>query len=358
MKKLLATCVLVLAACGEKATPQASPTPAVASSADTNVSAGATARTLIPAMPRFALTVPEAGSYLIRVNLLDATSHRPLAGTATVLDQTDEEVVTFTGSGSFGEETRLAAGVYHVRVRANDGARANAELTWSSVARQAPAASIANAGEVSVDVPRSEVEGTHAYVDIAYTVASAQRINLRAGPGSPWISILHDDETELGHPVNIRDGYFTLTGMQIAPGRYRIRVKGSSNEGGTYRVTVAPFVPAPVVGRLQGQGSIRVEMSGESNAEDPGIEFIVRQAGSYQFRATAVGNGDPKLTLRNAAGESIATDDDTDGKNPRITAQLEPGTYRIELGRFGTGPLTADVSATPSANVPAEDRHE
>lgn len=74
--------------------------------------------------------------------------------------------------------------------------------------------------------------------------------------------------------------------------------------------------------------------------------FTVSQPGEYRIEAQGRGGGDTVLDIRDAAGEIVASDDDSGGDAAsRAETYLEPGTYCASMRSFDGSPLTALVRA-------------
>lgn len=74
--------------------------------------------------------------------------------------------------------------------------------------------------------------------------------------------------------------------------------------------------------------------------------FTVSQEGEYRIEAQGRGGGDTVLDVRNAAGEIVASDDDSGGDAAsRAETILTPGTYCASMRSFDGSPLTAFVRA-------------
>ncbi|WP_281980831.1 DVUA0089 family protein [Thalassorhabdomicrobium marinisediminis] len=74
--------------------------------------------------------------------------------------------------------------------------------------------------------------------------------------------------------------------------------------------------------------------------------FTVSEAGAYRIEAQGRGGGDTVLDLRNAAGELVASDDDSGGDAAsRIETDLAAGTYCAALRSFDGTPLTGFLRA-------------
>lgn len=74
--------------------------------------------------------------------------------------------------------------------------------------------------------------------------------------------------------------------------------------------------------------------------------FTVSQDGDYRIEAQGRGGGDTVLDVRNAAGEIVASDDDSGGDAAsRAEVFLPAGTYCASMRSFDGSPLTAFVRA-------------
>ncbi len=74
--------------------------------------------------------------------------------------------------------------------------------------------------------------------------------------------------------------------------------------------------------------------------------FTVSEAGDYRIEAEGRGGGDTVIDVRNAAGEFVASDDDSGGNAAsRAETYLEPGTYCVSMRSFDGSPLTGFVRA-------------
>ena len=70
------------------------------------------------------------------------------------------------------------------------------------------------------------------------------------------------------------------------------------------------------------------------------------EAGDYRIEAEGRGGGDTVIDVRNAAGEFVASDDDSGGNAAsRAETYLEPGTYCVAMRSFDGAPLTGFVRA-------------
>lgn len=74
--------------------------------------------------------------------------------------------------------------------------------------------------------------------------------------------------------------------------------------------------------------------------------FSVSQAGDYRIEAQGRGGGDTVIDVRDAAGEFVASDDDSGGDAAsRAETFLNPGTYCVSMRSFDGTPLTGFVRA-------------
>ena len=74
--------------------------------------------------------------------------------------------------------------------------------------------------------------------------------------------------------------------------------------------------------------------------------FTVSQSGDYRIEAEGRGAGDTVIDVRNAAGDFVASDDDSGGAGAsRAEVFLDPGTYCVSMRSFDGAPLTGFVRA-------------
>lgn len=74
--------------------------------------------------------------------------------------------------------------------------------------------------------------------------------------------------------------------------------------------------------------------------------FTVSEEGEYRIEAQGRGGGDTVLDIRNAAGEIVASDDDSGGEAAsRVETVMTPGTYCASMRSFDGAPLTGFVRA-------------
>ncbi len=74
--------------------------------------------------------------------------------------------------------------------------------------------------------------------------------------------------------------------------------------------------------------------------------FTVSEAGDYRIEAQGRGGGDTVIDVRDAAGEFVASDDDSGGDAAsRAETFLNPGTYCVSMRSFDGTPLTGFVRA-------------
>lgn len=214
-----------------------------------------------------------------------------------------------------------------------------------------------------------EQEDGGRYRAYAFRAVKGQRvvITLSSDDFDPVVSIGRMSREAFEELAQNDDGPDGLNSRLVftAPdaGDYVIRVSALEEGEGLYTLAVADAPPAPAAKPISVGDTVEAELGESSGLNDEGqsAEFYRFAASAGQTVAIEMGSKDfdTHLTLRNAAGDLIAEDDDGagSGTDSRISVTLEnAGEYVIEARAFDddeTGRFTLKLSEIAPPPPPA-----
>jgi len=162
----------------------------------------------------------------------------------------------------------------------------------------------------------------------------------------PKITLLNSSGMEIGSDDDGGDGLNSLLTIPLQPGQYMLRAQAVGTTSGDYVLRLEQVVTRST--------SIGMTQSGYLNAGATEVYTLsVPRPMDVLIAANSVPGAslDPKVTLRNATGAEIGSDDDSgEGNNALLRQSVQPGTYQVVVSAYGTtsGQYTLSVTEAPS----------
>lgn len=256
-------------------------------------------------------------------------------------------------------------GTYYLGAGAAGSQTGNYTLSVSTVAADDFAGNTTTTGRVTVGGSVNGAvnsAGDSDWFAISLTAGQSYRFKLDGTTlGDPLLSLF----SAAGQVVARNDDFGTGKNAQLdfiatTSGTYYLAASSADNLTGTYRLQAATnTVTDDYAGGSNTSGKVSIGASVQGNAEamnDSDWFAVTLSAGQrYEFRMSAGGTADPRLSLMSPQGALLAeNDDDGSGGRGSLIAFTAPanGTYYLNAQMIGTGAYTVAAAqvAAPGDN--------